>query len=92
MVLYVDDLLIIGNNTSMISDLKRDLQMNFQMTNLVLLHYFLGVEVWQNLGRIFMSHAKYIWEVLRRFKMEDCKPAHTPMEMCTKLSAQDDGV
>eukprot|EP01018_Ginkgo_biloba_P026460 Gb_39188 [translate_table: standard] len=30
----------------MISDLKKDLQMNFEMTDLGLLHYFLGFEVW----------------------------------------------
>eukprot|EP01018_Ginkgo_biloba_P023889 Gb_35456 [translate_table: standard] len=45
-VLYVDDLLITGNDVSMILDLKKDLQMNFEMTDLGLLHYFLGIEVW----------------------------------------------
>eukprot|EP01018_Ginkgo_biloba_P031423 Gb_10099 [translate_table: standard] len=33
-VLYVDDLLITGNDVSMISDLKKDLKMNFEMTDL----------------------------------------------------------
>eukprot|EP01018_Ginkgo_biloba_P017000 Gb_31767 [translate_table: standard] len=49
-VLYVDHLLITGNDVSMISDLKKDLQMNFEMTDLSLLHYFLGVEVWLTTG------------------------------------------
>eukprot|EP01018_Ginkgo_biloba_P011003 Gb_34728 [translate_table: standard] len=79
-VLYVDDLLITGNDVSMISDLKKDLQMNFEMTDLGLLHYVLGIEVWQTPGRVFISQAKYIWEVLRRFRMEDCKPVCTLME------------
>eukprot|EP01018_Ginkgo_biloba_P017077 Gb_08424 [translate_table: standard] len=91
-VLYVDDLLITRNDVSMISDLKKDLQMNFEMTDLGLLHYFLGIEVWQMLGRVFILQAKYIWEVLRRFRMEDCKSACTPMETGTKLSVQDEGV
>eukprot|EP01018_Ginkgo_biloba_P015525 Gb_39735 [translate_table: standard] len=91
-VLYVDDLLITRNDVSMISDLKKDLQMNFEMTDLGLLHYFLGIEVWQTPGRVFISQAKYIWEVLRRFRMEDCKPTCTPMETGTKLSVQDEGV
>eukprot|EP01018_Ginkgo_biloba_P016312 Gb_15410 [translate_table: standard] len=91
-VLYVDDLLITGNDVSMISNLKKDLQMNFEMTDLGLLHYFLGIEVWQTPGRVFISQAKYIWEVLRRFRMEDCKPACTSMETGTKLSVQDEGV
>eukprot|EP01018_Ginkgo_biloba_P036111 Gb_38275 [translate_table: standard] len=59
-VLYVDDLLIRRNDVSMISDLKKDLQMNFEMTDLGLLHYSLGIEVWQMLGRVFISQAKYI--------------------------------
>eukprot|EP01018_Ginkgo_biloba_P009783 Gb_07759 [translate_table: standard] len=91
-VLYVDDLLITRNNVSMISDLKKDLQMNFEMTDLGLLHYFLGIEVWQTPGRVFISQAKYIWKVLRRFRMEDCKPACTLMETRSKLSVQDEGV
>eukprot|EP01018_Ginkgo_biloba_P040026 Gb_26864 [translate_table: standard] len=92
MVLYVDDLLITGNDVSMILDLKKDLQMNFEMIDLGLLHYFLGIEVWQTPGRVFISQAKYIWEVLRRFRMEDCKPVCTPMEIGTKLRVQDEGV
>eukprot|EP01018_Ginkgo_biloba_P036228 Gb_41260 [translate_table: standard] len=91
-VLYVDDLLITRNDVSMISDLKKDLQMNFEMTDLGLLHYFLGIEVWQTPGRVFISQAKYIWEVLRRFRTEDCKPTCTPMKTSTKLSVQDEGV
>eukprot|EP01018_Ginkgo_biloba_P007439 Gb_25189 [translate_table: standard] len=49
-VLYVDDLLITGIDVSMISNLQKDLQMNFEMTNLGLLHYFLGIEGWQTPG------------------------------------------
>eukprot|EP01018_Ginkgo_biloba_P036171 Gb_21087 [translate_table: standard] len=54
-VLYVNDLLITRNDVSMISDLKKDLQMSFEKTDLGLLHYFLGIEVWQTLGQVFIS-------------------------------------
>lgn len=40
MILYVDDLLITGNDSVMISYLKKDLQMNFEMTDLGLLHFW----------------------------------------------------
>lgn len=43
MVLYVDDFLITGNDTIMISNLNKDLQMNLKMTYLGLIHYFLRV-------------------------------------------------
>ena len=37
-----------------------------------------------------MSEAKYTWEILNRFRMEDCKPAPTLMETRVKLSANDE--
>lgn len=64
-VLYIDDLMITGNETKMIQILRDDLNRTFEMTNLGLLHYFLGFEVWQQLGSIFISQAKYSWDILQ---------------------------
>lgn len=88
--LYVDDLIITGNTSSMIEGVKEDQKQNFEMSDLGLLHYSLGVEVWERLGQIFMSQAKYTWEILKRFRMEDCKPTPTPMETGVKLLANDE--
>ena len=49
------------------------------MTDLGLMHYYLGMEVWQEDGRVFLGQGKYVADVLRRFWMEDCKPMSTPM-------------
>ena len=49
------------------------------MKDLGSLHYFLGLEVWQNPGEIFLSQGKYIVDVLKRFGMMDCKSMSTPM-------------
>ena len=38
------------------------------------MHYILGLEVWQRDGCFFVGHGKYAIEILRRFRMEDCKP------------------
>jgi hypothetical protein len=43
------------------------------------MHYFLGLEVWKVLGEIFLGKWEYVVEILRRFRMEDCKPMATPM-------------
>eukprot|EP01018_Ginkgo_biloba_P040667 Gb_20537 [translate_table: standard] len=88
--LYVDDLIITGNIASMIEGVKEDLKRSFEMSDLGLLHYYLGVEVWQRPDQICMSQAKYTWEILKRFRMEDYKPAPTPMETGVKLSAYDE--
>lgn len=45
LVLYVDDLMIIGNNDDYITSIKRELLKFFDMIDLGLLHYYLGIEV-----------------------------------------------
>lgn len=44
-----------------------------------LMHYFLGLEVWQKNGEIFLEQGIYAIESLKRFKMQDCRPMVTPM-------------
>lgn len=58
-VLYLDDLLITGNLTSVIDSEKAAMHDRFSMTNLGLLHYFLGLEVSQFTSRINMEKYKY---------------------------------
>lgn len=60
------------------------------MKDLDLMHYFLGLEVWQRPNEIILSQGKYIIDILKRFGMLDCKPMFTPMETnLTKLSISD---
>eukprot|EP00253_Pinus_taeda_P032121 PITA_32121 len=78
LLLYVDDLFITGEER-LIQHCKRDLALEFDMTDMGLMHYFLGLEVWQEDGHIFLGQGKYEGDILRRFRMEDCKPVATPM-------------
>eukprot|EP00253_Pinus_taeda_P029763 PITA_29763 len=61
----------------------------FEMTDMGLLRYFLGIEVDQNENGIFISQARYVNEVLGRFNMQECKAAITPMVMGFKLGKED---
>ena len=54
-VVYVDDLLIMGSKQSMIHEFKREMSSNFEMSDLGLLTYYLGIEVNQERGRITLS-------------------------------------
>jgi hypothetical protein len=63
----------------LIADCKRDLASEFDMKDLGLMHYFLGLEVWQRDGEIFLGQGKYTVEILKRFRMQDCRPMSTPM-------------
>ena len=78
LVLYVDDLFLTGS-LRLIVDCKRNLAEEFEMKDLGLMHYFLGMEVWQTNGEIFLGQGKYCIEILKRFGMEDCKAMSTPI-------------
>ncbi|XP_057826602.2 retrovirus-related Pol polyprotein from transposon TNT 1-94 isoform X1 [Cryptomeria japonica] len=79
LVLYVDDLFLTGES-KLIIRCKKELASKFEMKDLGLMHYFLGLEVWQRSNEIFLSQVKYTIDILKRFRMIDCKPMHTPME------------
>eukprot|EP00253_Pinus_taeda_P036255 PITA_36255 len=66
LVLYVDDLFLTDANP-LIHKCKRELDSEFEMNDLGLMHYFLGLEVWQKLGEIFLSQGKYVVKILERF-------------------------
>jgi hypothetical protein len=75
LVLYVDDLLIIGCSTSSIAAVKWILHDRFLMTNMGPLHYFLGLAISQDASGIKISQAKYVGDLMERFHMTDCKSA-----------------
>ena len=77
-VLYVDDLILTGDEL-LIQSCKADLAKEFEMKDLGLLHYFLGLEIWQRSDGLFVSQGKYAWEILEKFNMHGCKPIDTPL-------------
>eukprot|EP00253_Pinus_taeda_P001877 PITA_01877 len=78
LVLYVDDLFLIGSSR-LIEDCKKNLEIEFDMKDLGLMHYFLGLEVWQEDGEIFLGQGRYASEILKRFRMQGCRPMAMPM-------------
>eukprot|EP00253_Pinus_taeda_P032480 PITA_32480 len=77
-VLYVDDLILTGDD-ELINSCKKDLAREFEMKDMGLMHYFVGMEVWQRDGEVFVSQGKYASEILRCFHMDMCKPMETPL-------------
>ena len=84
LLLYVDDLFLTGEE-KLILDSKRKLTAKFEMKDLGMMHYFLGLEVWKKQGEIVLSQGKYVVEILKRFGMMDCKSMTMPMMMNLKL-------
>jgi hypothetical protein len=78
LLLYVDDLFIRGEE-SLIIQCKKELASEFDMKYLGLMHYYLGLEVWQKHGEVFLGQGKYAIKILHKFGMMDCKSMDTPM-------------
>eukprot|EP00253_Pinus_taeda_P023053 PITA_23053 len=66
---------------------KKDLAREFEIKDMGLMRYFLGLEVWQGDGKLFVSQGKYENEILQIFDMESCKPMET--SLATNLRKED---
>ena len=55
----------------LIANTKRNLATEFEMKDFSMMHYFLGMEVWQNTDGISLGKGKYPVEILKRFEMMD---------------------
>ena len=78
LLLYVDDMFLIGED-ELIEDARRILATEFDMKDLGMIHYFLGMEGWKNANGIFLGQGKYTVNILKKFRMLDCKEISTPI-------------
>jgi len=79
-VVYVDDIVIIGNDQERIQYLKQQLFNHIQTKDLGRLRYFLGIEVAQSQEGISIFQRKYVLDILEETWMLDYKPVDTPMD------------
>ncbi len=86
-VIYVDDLIIIGDSDEDTSDLKKLLKQEFEMKDLGELRYFFNIEVIQSPKRIWLLQRQYALNKLFEYGMTGCKPISIPLEQNVKLSA-----
>lgn len=77
--IYVDDLIVTGDDENMVEEFKTVMKREFEMSDLGLLNYFLGMEIVQNQEGIFLSQECYAKRLLEKFNMEDCKIMTTPL-------------
>lgn len=84
--LYVDDLIVTGNDEGMCADFKSSMQSEFEMTDMGNMKFFLGVEVNQSSDGIHICQKKYTKEVLERFNMWSCNGVKNPIVPGTIIS------
>ena len=79
LIIYVDDMIITGNDKEEFAELRHQLFKEFEMKDLGRLKYFLGIEVLRSKRGIFMSQRKYILDMLAETGLVDCKSVKTPI-------------
>ena len=89
--LYVDDIIFTGNSSQMCEDFKKSMQLEFDMTDLGRMRYFLGIEVIQSVVRIFICQRRCAREMLARFNMTECNSVRNPIVPGTILFKDDEG-
>ncbi|XP_020272256.1 uncharacterized protein LOC109847439 [Asparagus officinalis] len=88
-LVYVDDLMIIGDDEAEIIRRKDNLSVRFQMKELGHLKHFLGLEVDRTQEGKILCQQKYSKDLLKRFGMLECKPISTMMEPNAKMCAHE---
>ena len=87
LIVYVDDIILTGNNEEEIRKLKKFLALEFEIKDLGGLKYFLGMEIARSRKGLSVSQRKYTLDLLKETGMMGCKPADTPMDYTTKLGS-----
>jgi hypothetical protein len=88
LVLYVDDMLLIGNNKEIIQDVKTQLSSKFDMKDLGASNFILEMEIKRDRKKrkLWLNQRKYVETILQRFNMQECKPVKVPIPVGVKLS------
>lgn len=79
-LIYVDDIIITGDNAAKIAMVKTYLHQHFSNKDLDPLKYFLGIKVTKTNSSIVLSQRKYNLDILKDAQMENCRPKSTPMD------------
>jgi hypothetical protein len=86
LIIYVDDMIVTGNDSVEKESLQTYLSREFEMKDLGPLKYFLGIEVLRSRHGILLSQRKYTIDLLNKVSMLACKPSDTPAAENVKLS------
>ncbi|CAA7052765.1 unnamed protein product [Microthlaspi erraticum] len=79
MLVYVDDILLIGSDDALLSEILEALNGRFMMKDLGKPHYFLGVQIDQEEGGLFLHQTAYVKDILFQAAMADCNSNANPL-------------
>jgi len=87
LLLYVDDILLTGSSTTLVSFFIQLLSIKFTMKDLGHIHHFLDIEISETSAGLHLSQSHYALTILEQANKVDCKPMSTPLEAKTKTSS-----
>ncbi|KAK6151684.1 hypothetical protein DH2020_014319 [Rehmannia glutinosa] len=90
-VLYVDDILLIGNDIGLLQKFSKLMQGEFEMSMMGELNFFLGLQIKQCQEGIYISQSKYTKELLKKFDIEEGRIVSTPMATNVKIDKDEKG-
>ena len=79
---HVDDVILAGTTDAQV---KQGIGERFEVKDMGTLNYFVGVQVIQESGRVWIGQPTYTEKVLRKFGMDNAKPVDTPVDPNSKL-------
>ena len=89
-VLYVDDMLLVGNNMEVIKEVKMQLSSKIDMKDLGAANLILGMEIKRNQvdRKLWLNQRKYVETILHRFNMQECKSVRFPIPIGSRISIE----
>ncbi|GKB75214.1 putative RNA-directed DNA polymerase [Tanacetum coccineum] len=88
-LIYVDDVIMVGNEVKKIQHTKEELDKCFSNKNLGVLKYFLGIEVARTPEGLVLSQRKYIMDILKDCGFQGCRPSLFPFKQNLILDKRD---
>jgi hypoxanthine phosphoribosyltransferase len=87
---YVDDIVFGGSSHSLVARFVEDMSKEYEMSMMGYLQFFLGVQIKQAKEGTFVHQAKYMKDILKKFRLDASKPLSTLMSTTTALNADED--
>jgi Reverse transcriptase (RNA-dependent DNA polymerase) len=85
LLVYVDDIILTGNNSSLLQQFTEFLDRQFTIKDFGALHFFLGIEVHTDTSGLTLTQSRYIYSLLERANLSGAKPISTPMATSSSL-------
>ncbi|GJW53541.1 retrovirus-related pol polyprotein from transposon TNT 1-94 [Tanacetum coccineum] len=90
--IYVDDIIFASTDPKACDIFSNEMSSKFQMSMMGQMSFFLGLQVSQSPGGIFINQSKFALEILKKFGMDSCDPVDTPMVDRLKLDEDPLGI